>query len=260
MMESVVKLSKRLTAITEFVSKEAKVADIGCDHGFVSIYLVQTGIASCVIASDVNEGPLLRAKEHVSEYGLEEQIELRLADGMNALTAEDQIDCAVIAGMGGRMMIHILTDALSRSLIIKELVLQPQSEWQELRIFLKKQGYEIIFENMILEDGKFYPVMKVAFRQSDFSQISSCESCEINKSEININEFDKEEFNLAEQTEYAYGPCLLRDKHPVLKAYIEKELAKFIPILKSLPPDHKSYSEVTKKVQLLEKANELLNS
>lgn len=236
-MEQTVKLSKRLTAIAEFVKKDSVVADIGCDHGFVSIYLIQSGIAKKVIAGDINEGPLLRAKEHVEEYGLSDCIELRLSDGMQAFSKEDGVDLAVIAGMGGRMMIHILSQAMERDLFVKELVLQPQSEWQELRAFLRKAGYQILDETMVLEEGKYYPVLKL-----QYCQRGKTEENQKNESEMNQELLD------------SFGPVLLQKKHPVLQKYIQKELAKFMPIFAALDSNHKSYDEMQQKIMKLQTA------
>lgn len=243
-MDAKVKLSKRLTAITEFVPKGSTVADIGCDHGFVSIYLIQQKIAQSVIASDVNEGPLERAREHVFQYALADYIQLRLADGMNGLTIEDQVSCAVIAGMGGRMMIHILSEAKERGLFVKNLVLQPQSEWIELRGYLRELGYLIVDENMILEDGKYYPVLKVCL-QAEGQLVADEDPSEKKRSKN-------------QGLEDAFGPVLLSKKHPVLMQYLTKELDKFLPIYEKLAPEHKSYGEMTEKIHRLQAALSLM--
>ena len=84
-----IELSKRMKAIADMVPKSSVVADVGCDHGFVSIWLVQNAVAEKVIAMDVNKGPLARAKEHVGAFGLEEYIDLRLSDGLAEVTKEN---------------------------------------------------------------------------------------------------------------------------------------------------------------------------
>ena len=97
-------LSKSLHAVASLVTEGGKVADVGCDHGFVSVYLIQNGIAGKVIAMDVNKGPLARAKEHVQAYEMESSVDLRLSDGLSLVTKEDAVDTVILAGMGGRLM------------------------------------------------------------------------------------------------------------------------------------------------------------
>ena len=136
------------------------VADVGCDHGYVSIYLVQKGIAETAIAMDVRKGPLSMAENNVREYGLEEKIDLRLSDGLSLLN-KDEVDALVIAGMGGKLMISILEKKDIRELGIKTAILQPQSDIPEFRQFLRDKGYLIENEKIVFEDGKYYFPMRV---------------------------------------------------------------------------------------------------
>jgi len=106
-------LSKRLQAIVNMVTPGNRVADVGCDHGFVSIYLFQEKIASKVYAMDLRPGPLARAKEHIESYGYTDYIETRLSDGITALEA-GEADAVICAGMGGRLMAKILSDGLEK--------------------------------------------------------------------------------------------------------------------------------------------------
>ena len=101
-------LSKRLLAVASLVTPGSIVADIGTDHAYIPLYLIQEKKALGAIAMDVNEGPLLRAEEHVRDAGLAEQIRLRRSDGLEQLSS-GECDCAVIAGMGGGLMIRILS-------------------------------------------------------------------------------------------------------------------------------------------------------
>ena len=112
MTEKNIVLSQRMRMVADMVSKGNVLADIGCDHGFVSIYLLENGICPKVIAMDVNEGPLLRAGEHIKERGLSPYIDVRLSDGMEKLLL-GEADSILIAGMGGRLVIKILTDCMA---------------------------------------------------------------------------------------------------------------------------------------------------
>ena len=103
------KLSKRLETIASFVPEGSRIADIGTDHGYIPIHLVQEGKAKHASAMDVRKGPLLRAQSHIQEAGLIDAIEVRLSDGLLKLE-KDEADCVVIAGMGGELMIPILEE------------------------------------------------------------------------------------------------------------------------------------------------------
>ena len=187
-------LSARLEAVAKMVTKGNRVCDVGCDHGYISIYLVKNGISPYVYAMDVNKGPLERAKEHIESYGLKDKIETILSDGLMTLGNRES-DALVCAGMGGRLVIKILTEGMNQVQKMQELILQPQSELHLVRAFLRQQGFYIDREDMVFEDGKYYPMMHVLVHSDK-------------KNEANPV-LDK------------YGPCLLGNKHPVLKEFLE---------------------------------------
>ena len=153
-------LSKRLLAVASLVTTGSIVADIGTDHAYIPLYLIQEKKAPGAIAMDVNEGPLLRAEEHVRDAGLTEQIRLRRSDGLEQLSP-GECDCAVIAGMGGGLMIRILSAHPEITKSLKECILQPQSEIERVRSFLLEEGFVFLQEDMVLDDGKYYMMMKV---------------------------------------------------------------------------------------------------
>ena len=173
-------LSLRLAAISKMVHGGNRLVDVGCDHGYLPVYLVLNKKIPSAIAMDVRKGPLLRAKEHVQQYGVSDYIELRLSDGLSALKAGEG-DTLVIAGMGGPLMERILTE-----------------------------GKQVLdsFQELILEDGKFYPMMRVT---------RSIEGCV---------PWTKEE--------EAFGKFLLEARHPVLKLYLQRELGIRKKILEKL--------------------------
>ena len=137
------------------VTPGSVLADVGTDHGYVPIALVQRKKIQKAIAMDVNKGPLQRAREHIAEHKLEEYIETRLSDGVKKLEA-GEVDSILIAGMGGELVIHILSEGMEVCRSVKELILQPQSELRRVRRFLRENKYKIIDEDMILEEGKEY--------------------------------------------------------------------------------------------------------
>lgn len=152
-------LSERLSSVASMVTAGNCLADVGTDHGYVPIYLYERNIIPRAIAMDVNKGPLERAALHIAESGMKNVIETRLSDGLTALKA-GEADSIVIAGMGGPLMIRILSAYPEVTASAKELILQPQSEISEVRIWLYDQGYEIVEEHMVFEDGKYYPMFK----------------------------------------------------------------------------------------------------
>ena len=154
-------LSTRLLACAGFVNKGDRVADIGCDHGYLSIHLLTTGIASSCIASDVAEGPLQSAMRNARKFGVQENITFHLYDGVQSIPRD--FDTLVCAGMGGDTMIHILESAPWLKYERYRLILQCQSKRPELRKWLYAQGFAIRRETLA-KDGKFcYPVMEIVY-------------------------------------------------------------------------------------------------
>ena len=154
-------LSTRLLACAGFVNKGDRVADIGCDHGYLSIHLLTTGIARSCIASDVAKGPLQSAMDNARKFGVQENITFHLSDGVQNIPRD--FDTLVCAGMGGDTMIHILESAPWLQNQQYRLILQCQSKRPELRKWLYDHGFAIRRETLA-KDGKFcYPVMEIVY-------------------------------------------------------------------------------------------------
>ncbi len=155
-------LSPRLLACAGFVTPGDRVADIGCDHGYLSIYLLANGIARSVIASDINEKPLQSAVHNAAKYGLQGKISFYLSDGVRKIPRD--FDTLVCAGMGGDTMVSILAAAPWLKNSQYRLVLQCQSKTPTLRRYLSEQGWRIA-EETVVRDGKFlYTVMSVLWQ------------------------------------------------------------------------------------------------
>ena len=155
-------LSKRLMACCNFISPGDRVADIGCDHGYLGIHLLTQGIASSVIAADVNEGPLQSAMRNAVKFGVQDKMTFYLSDGVRNIPRA--FDVMVCAGMGADIMISILEAAPWLKDKQYRLVLQCQSKTPMLRQYLSEQGWQIM-EESVLRDGRFlYTVMEVEFR------------------------------------------------------------------------------------------------
>lgn len=201
-------LSARMRALTDMVTAGNRVCDVGCDHGFVSIYLVQRGISPQALAMDVRQGPLSRAQEHIRQQGLEAYIETRLSDGVTALES-GEADTVICAGMGGRLMRRILEEGREKLEAMKELILQPQSEIPAFRAYLRQAGYVTLAEDMVYEDGKYYPMMKVAAEK----QLPGDRGTEAFRRPA-VDDADRQA--LCDQ----FGQLLLAFRHPVLKQYL----------------------------------------
>lgn len=157
-------LSNRLLTCAGYVRPGDRVADIGCDHGYLGIHLLKENIASFVIAADINEGPLQSAKRNAVKYGFADRMVFYLSDGVRNIPRD--FDCMVCAGMGGDTMISILEAAPWLKSEQFRLILQCQSKRPELRKYLYENGFSIVRETLA-QDGKFiYPVMEVVYKPS----------------------------------------------------------------------------------------------
>ena len=185
-------LSTRLLACAGFVQPGDRVADIGCDHGYLSIHLLQNGIASSVIASDVNEGPLQSAVRNAGKYGVKEKISFYLSDGVRNIPRD--FDCMICAGMGADTIMSIIHAAPWLKEGNYRLILQCQSKRPELRQWLYDEGFRINRETLA-KDGKFvYSIMEVMFDPGH--SITPAESY--------------------------ITPQLLEDNHPLLPEYYQR--------------------------------------
>ena len=196
-------LSKRLTAICRMVPAGCVPADIGTDHAAVPIELLRSGKCTRALACDVLEGPLSAARENIARAGLSDRIGVWLSDGFQALP-EGAYDAAVICGMGGQTIRRILEGRPADRRLLKTLVLSPQSEREELRAYLRAEGFRIEAEDLILEEGKFYPVIRAV------------------PAEDPPEPADAAPDPLTQRALDRFGPCLIRGAHPLLPEYLDR--------------------------------------
>ncbi len=208
MKRSRVVLSKRLQMLADMVTPGSRVADVGCDHGFLSIWLVQAGVSPRVLAMDVRRGPLAAAVENIEAYGMGDYIEARLSDGLGGCEAHE-VETIVCAGMGGRLMGRILTEGMEKARCAKELILQPQSELLEFRAFLRREGFVTLKEGAVWEDGKYYFAMRVA-PAADKPLPDQAEGIPASQEQRVSDRF---------------GEKLLLEKNPVLRQYLQQRRA-----------------------------------
>ena len=182
-------LSKRLEQVASMVTKGNIIADIGTDHGYVPIYLVEKGICPKAYAMDINQGPIESAIKNIENYGLSEKIQAIKSNGLEKLEPE-KADTIIIAGMGGELIVNILENGLAKlencSRPVKELVLSHK--------------WHITDEKMLIDMNKFYTIIKAEKGQESYPY---------------------------SETELLYGRILLDRQDTTLKKYLDKENAKF---------------------------------
>ena len=156
-------ISNRLKCIAECVTPGNIVADVGCDHGLTSIYLVSNNISKLVYAMDINKGPLERASLNTKLYGVSDKIILRLSDGLKEVKDDELIESVIISGMGGHLIMDILDVINERDYLknnIRELILSPQSDIYRVRHYLHDNNYAIADEYMVCEEEKYYNIIR----------------------------------------------------------------------------------------------------
>ncbi len=146
--------NKRLIKISSYVKENSKVIDVGCDHALLGIYLILNNKCSLVIASDINPKPLLKAKENVKKYHLEDKIIIKKAQGIESI--EDDIDTVIIAGLGGMTICDILDNKYLKN--VKYLILSPNNKEYLARKKVYKLGYVLKEESLVEYKNIIYPI------------------------------------------------------------------------------------------------------
>ena len=162
-------ISKRLELVASFVPQGAILLDVGSDHAYLPIDLVERGQIERAIAGEVVEGPYQSAVKNVEAHGLKEKIQVRLANGLAAFEEGDQVSVITIAGMGGRLIARILEEGLDKLANVERLILQPNNREDDLRIWLQDNGFQIVAESILEEAGKFYEILVVEAGQMKLS-------------------------------------------------------------------------------------------
>ncbi|CAI3676567.1 putative tNRA methyltransferase [Clostridium neonatale] len=221
-------LSKRLNWILEKVDKCETIIDVGTDHGYIPIKLIKDNIASRVIASDINKEPLEKARINASLDGVIEKVDLRLGGGLKTLKRKE-VQGIIIAGMGGNLIRDILEADLDKVKDVDYLVLQPAQNPEVLREYLYTHEYEIIDEDICLDEGKYYELFKVKYKKNNITKL--------------------------EDVFYEISPVMLKKRTETLKSYIEDKVEKNNKILNFINDDTEHAKE--RKKQLIRK-NEIL--
>ena len=196
-------ISKRLETVGSFVPQGAVLLDVGSDHAYLPIELVEKGYIERAIAGEVVEGPYQSAVKNVKEHDLVDKIQVRLANGLAAFEESDQVSVITIAGMGGRLIASILEEGFDKLAHVERLILQPNNREDDLRRWLQDHGFQIIAESILEEAGKFYEIlvveageMKLSARDNRFGPFLSREV-----SPVFVQKWQKE----ASKLEFALG-------------------------------------------------------
>ena len=208
-------ISKRLELVASFVSQGAVLLDVGSDHAYLPIELIERGQIESAIAGEVVEGPYQSAVKNVEAHGLKEKIQVRLANGLAAFEEEDQVSVITIAGMGGRLIARILEEGLDKLANVERLILQPNNREDDLRIWLQDHGFQIVAESILEEAGKFYEILVVEVGQMKLST-----------------------------SDLRFGPFLSKEVSPVFVQKWQKEAAKLEVALDQIPEKNREERQV----------------
>lgn len=213
-------LSIRLKTIASMIEECNSVVDVGTDHGYVPIYLVKNSIIESAIASDINKGPVEKATNNVLSNNVSNQISCRLGSGLSTVK-KGEVQVAIIAGMGGNLIRDILEADLKVVKELKYMILQPVQNAEVLREYLYSTGYDILDEEICMDDGKFYEIIKAKYNNKPV---------------------------VMDTIYYEISKILLEKKHLVMQKFIEYKLQKYSQIYDTLNED--KLSSKNRKMQL----------
>lgn len=219
-------LSQRLQDVANYIPTGARLLDVGSDHAYLPIYLMEKGLIAFAIAGEVVKGPYDSAVTNVASSGLSDKIQVRLANGLAAFEEADDISVITICGMGGYLISDILENGRAKLTNVDRLILQPNNREDELRDWLGRNGFKIIAEKIMTENDKFYEIMVVEPGQMDL-----------------------------DARELRFGPHLLQEKSQVFKAKWQRELGKLESALCHVPESHEDdRSAISQKIQAIKEA------
>ncbi|AND79588.1 tRNA (adenine(22)-N(1))-methyltransferase [Streptococcus pantholopis] len=216
------RLSPRLKAVSECVPQGSRLLDIGSDHAYLPIFLLQNHQLDFAVASEVAAGPYEAALKNMTEYGLADKAAVRLADGLAALDASDQISVVSICGMGGRLITSILEAGKQKLAPVSRLILQPNNCEDTVRSWLAANSFLLKDEKLIKDSQKFYEILVA----------------EPGKMELSSQDL-------------RFGPILRREQPAVFKEKWLTELRKLETVLSELPEEHTERAVVSQKIKAI---------
>ena len=198
-------IGDRLEAIGKLVPQGCVLADIGTDHAYLPVWLLEQGKIASAIAGDIAEGPCLAAKNTVSMHGMKGKVEVRLGSGLKVLQT-GEADCIAIAGMGASTMIEILEADMPLAVEAKRLVLQPMAGAASLRKWLIQNGWCIVAEDLVADGRHLYEIMAVERGESEAFSDAVLE----------------------------IGPSLIEAKHPLLAKQFARQINNYKKLLANM--------------------------
>lgn len=233
-------LDKRLQAVATLVPRGSRFADIGTDHAYLPVWLLEQGVIASAVAGDIAAGPCQAARTTVAMHGAAGSIAVRQGSGL-AVLSPGEADCIAICGMGGSTIISILTADMAVAKGAQRLLLQPMAGAAALRRWLVAQGWCITCESLVDDEPHFYEIICAARASDAGEQCCSEQAGPTSYSEV----------------EYLVGPALLRDGHPLLAKQIARQQASLHELLTNMARSERAkastkYQEAQKLLQALE--------
>ncbi|GKX65592.1 tRNA (adenine(22)-N(1))-methyltransferase [Inconstantimicrobium mannanitabidum] len=223
-------LSKRLNMILSKVDRCECIADVGTDHGYVVVELIKRELCKKAIATDINKGPLEKAKTNIGFEGMLDRVYCRLGGGFFPIK-KGEVNAVIVAGMGGNLIRDIILADMSKVKLMDYLVLQPAQNPEVLREFLYNNSFEVLDEDICEDDGKYYECFKVKF----------------NKDVKNVGTYD--------ELDYEISSVLIDKGDSTIKNYISSKIESYEKILGYLKDNSESAKE--RKHDLEEKVKRL---
>lgn len=227
------KLTDRLLKIASLVDEGKKIADIGTDHGYIPVFLLNNKKIDFAILADVNKGPLENARKEVRHNKLDDKVDLRLGSGIEVLN-DNEADEIIIAGMGGILIGELLEAKKSVAQNAEKLILQPMQAQAELRKYLYNNGFEVIDEVLVKEDFRIY--------------------------EIIVAKYTGRKTEVTDEIYYEVSKKLIEKKDELLAEFLNKKISAYENIIKKL--EGKSGEAIENKrnetIKVIEKLKEML--
>ena len=219
-------LSIRLSAIAKCVPQGSRVIDVGTDHAYIPIYLSERGIVKSCLATDINKGPLEKARKNLAMHKIS-NVHLKQTNGLEGISC-DAGDVIMISGMGGYLIIDILERGKELVKSVNKLILQPQQDIDEVRRYLHSIGFKIEDEDFVQDEEKYYTIIVAVPGQECYEKAY----------------------------EYTYGKCLIEKKIPLFKTWITEKRNKQEGIYSALEIQN-SQSALQRKEELIQEIQTL---
>ncbi|HEL1586932.1 TPA: tRNA (adenine-N(1))-methyltransferase [Streptococcus suis] len=218
------KLSRRLEAVASYVPQGARLADVGSDHAYLPLFLVEQGRIDFAVAGEVVQGPYQSALQNVEQAGQSDKISVRLANGLAAVELDDQVSTVTIAGMGGRLIAEILEAGKDKLGSVERLVLQPNNREDDVRHWLVEHDFQLIAEEILEENDKIYEILVAEKGNVDLTA-----------------------------NQLRFGPYLLEEQSATFQKKWLKELDKLTYALEQVPLERQAdRSAISQKIQQIQ--------